>query len=221
MLLKLVRSTSSKPVKVIVGTGSKTKDFYVHEDELKRHSDFCAAALRGPWLEAQERVIRLPDEDPDVFAVFVDFIYGAGRIDITCGTTVSQTIAFMDSTFAAWDLGDRMLCTSLRDAVVDRFIGTVSSWSPRGVLLWMKAYAKANSSRGLKRLLVDVALWNWRSSDFQRAQYLLPLSPLLVETVLRARTISPAELKGKRPWVDAGCKYHDHGDDKPCYKTMF
>lgn len=23
------------------------------------------------------------------------------------------------------------------------------------------------------------------------------------------------------PWINAGCKYHDHGTDEPCYKTMF
>jgi len=23
------------------------------------------------------------------------------------------------------------------------------------------------------------------------------------------------------PWVDAGCQYHEHGDEKQCYKKIF
>jgi hypothetical protein len=53
-------------VKVDVGTAPKLQTFDVHIDLVTARSDFFKKALSREWKEAAEKVVKLPDDDPEV-----------------------------------------------------------------------------------------------------------------------------------------------------------
>jgi hypothetical protein len=51
------------------------QNFTVHQDLISTRSEFFAKALRGDWKEAQERTVVLPDDEPEVFRLYLQFLY--------------------------------------------------------------------------------------------------------------------------------------------------
>lgn len=47
-----------------------------HKSNLSLRSAFFKAALRKEWIEGQTRTVKLPDEQRDVVAQYLDYIYG-------------------------------------------------------------------------------------------------------------------------------------------------
>jgi len=46
----------------------------VHESFLTSRSEFFRRALNGNWQEAETRVIKLPDDDPEIVALYINFV---------------------------------------------------------------------------------------------------------------------------------------------------
>lgn len=44
--------------------------FVVHEDLIRARSPFFEAALGRDWKEASEKLVPLPDDSPDAFAIY-------------------------------------------------------------------------------------------------------------------------------------------------------
>ncbi|RMZ70588.1 BTB POZ domain containing [Pyrenophora seminiperda CCB06] len=65
----------SAAVTIRVGKDSDQKDFIVHESFLTSRSDFFRRAMNGNWDEAKTRIINLPDDKPDIFAYYINFVY--------------------------------------------------------------------------------------------------------------------------------------------------
>ena len=208
-------------MKVAVGTGSDAKDFYIHEDILKRHSDFFCAALRNDWREACEGVIRLPEDDPEAFLVFANFLY-SGQLSIARDPSDPQHCDEVSIMIASWLLGDKILSDSFKDAIVDRY-AELTSLTGRcaGVHLPRIIYNHSNLPSGLKRLLVDIAVLGWLDGSYKCLPREIADADFFAETTLRALQIPPEQRHVDKPWVDCGCRYHDHGEETPCYKTMF
>lgn len=88
---------TSPTVRVRVGTDDDVSEqyFYVHVDLLTSRSHFFANALRdyakfdednkntgsNMWREGDEGIIRLPEDEPDIFAIYVQFLY-TGKLPI-------------------------------------------------------------------------------------------------------------------------------------------
>ncbi|KAH7085250.1 hypothetical protein BKA63DRAFT_13643 [Paraphoma chrysanthemicola] len=60
---------------VVVGKEPNEKRFLVHEGFVCARSAFFQRAMNGPWAERDERIIKLPEDDPEVFAIYVNFVY--------------------------------------------------------------------------------------------------------------------------------------------------
>ena len=58
-----------------MGRDLKTKDFVVHGSFPTTRSEFFRRVLNGNWQEAGTRVTNLPDDDPDIVTLYVNFIY--------------------------------------------------------------------------------------------------------------------------------------------------
>jgi hypothetical protein len=63
----------SEIVSVIVW--KKRKEFNVHKNIICQASKFFNDALTGPFKEGQENRMYMPEDDPDVFSCFVDWLY--------------------------------------------------------------------------------------------------------------------------------------------------
>lgn len=208
---------------MIVGVDSDAKDFHVHEDALRRHSEFFRAALIGDWNEAREGIVRLPEEDPEVFDTFVTFVY-SGRVNVPQDTDCSTDKVDSDELGAladCWLLADRMISQSFKDAVADALTKRIVRTGMVPLDMPEIIYAHTSIPCGIKRLLVDVAVLGWNEGDFRDQSHNTDLVAFLAETTIRALNMTTAEKNGDYSWADMGCKYHDHGDGMPCYKTMF
>lgn len=64
---------------VALETGPSSQIFMVHEELLTEHSPFFQAAIKKEWNESQDRNIPLPDDDPEVVSLYVNWTY-TGRI---------------------------------------------------------------------------------------------------------------------------------------------
>ncbi|KAL2428950.1 hypothetical protein ABEF95_010577 [Exophiala dermatitidis] len=93
-------------VKVIVGHDQKAT-WVLHEALLTSVSEFARAALSHPCMEKEERVIRLPEEEPTTFGSFVRFLYTKVIWDSP------RTGLVLDRVLALYKLGDRLQAPSL------------------------------------------------------------------------------------------------------------
>jgi hypothetical protein len=58
-----------------VGSDSGIKEFSVHEDLICPRSHFFEKALNGAWKESEERKVDLPEDEPEVFALYLKLRY--------------------------------------------------------------------------------------------------------------------------------------------------
>ncbi len=68
-------------VEVKVGSEADQESFFIHEIHLQRESGFFRAAMSHAWKEAKTGVITLPEEDPDIFAIFLGWLY-TGKLSV-------------------------------------------------------------------------------------------------------------------------------------------
>lgn len=69
----------SKLVTVVVGKEPNQQRFSVHEGIICARSEFFQRAMNGNWEESKERIIKLPEDDPKVFNVYINLLY-TGRV---------------------------------------------------------------------------------------------------------------------------------------------
>lgn len=60
---------------VKVGTGDNLKTYAIYSSTLTTRSLFFRKALSGPWKEAEERVVHLPEDNVRTFELYLHFIY--------------------------------------------------------------------------------------------------------------------------------------------------
>lgn len=68
-------------LEVLVGTdlAAKSAKWVIHEDLLTSNSGLVKAMMSHGFQEKSERIIRMPEEEPDIFDHYVNFLY-SGRI---------------------------------------------------------------------------------------------------------------------------------------------
>jgi hypothetical protein len=62
-------------IEVKVGEGEKQKTFDVHESLIASRSLFFKKAMSGSWKESKDRIVNLPEEDPEIFKIYVHHLY--------------------------------------------------------------------------------------------------------------------------------------------------
>jgi hypothetical protein len=67
------RAIGNKLITIYVGP--KRREFVVHKNLICQTSDFFSKAFTGGFQEAQENSMHLPEDDPNAFSLFIDWIY--------------------------------------------------------------------------------------------------------------------------------------------------
>jgi hypothetical protein len=60
---------------VQVGNEPGSEDFIVHESFLTSRSGFFRRALNGNWAESDTRIVKLPEDDPHIFALYLNYVF--------------------------------------------------------------------------------------------------------------------------------------------------
>jgi hypothetical protein len=101
--------------------GSEERPLLAHGSYLAMHSEFFKAALKKEWVEGQTRTVKLPDEQPEIVAQYLGFVYGKGLpIDVR-GDDLHKGRVFevLTELFA---LGERLLDSTLRNHILKSII---------------------------------------------------------------------------------------------------
>ncbi|KAM3421107.1 hypothetical protein BST61_g1521 [Cercospora zeina] len=77
------RRTNVTIINVTVGHGEDAKIFQLHDFLLKEHSEFFKAALNGQWKDGKDKNVKLPDDNPEEFDVYAEWLF--------CGKIASGT----------------------------------------------------------------------------------------------------------------------------------
>ncbi|KAH4220986.1 hypothetical protein HBI06_162130 [Parastagonospora nodorum] len=62
----------SQMVTIRVGDSPEYIDFIAHESFLTSRSEFFRRAMNGSWTEAESRVVKLPEDEPAIFAIYLN-----------------------------------------------------------------------------------------------------------------------------------------------------
>ena len=60
---------------ITIDVGAEHAKYSVYAELISYYSGYFKGTLNGPWKEAEDRVIELPDIEPRVFDVFIDWLY--------------------------------------------------------------------------------------------------------------------------------------------------
>ncbi|KAK5136830.1 hypothetical protein LTR08_001752 [Meristemomyces frigidus] len=160
---------------VIVGIDDDVQTFYIHDDLAKLYSRFFAAALAKGWKEAEDHIVRLPEDVPARFEIFPRFVYfgkiysahhgqGAAEDEDEKALHVGAEITRLCE---CWILGDKLASIAFQDATLDALAQLIheEAMVPRNA--HETVYQHTAGPNSLRRLLVDMAVCSWSSETLK------------------------------------------------------
>ncbi len=184
--------------------------FTIHESLLLERSEFVRAAVTGEWKEGQERLIVLPHQEPETFALYQQWLY--------IGTITSQNGDDRDDEYQllvkAYVLGEQFLDIEFKDAVVDAIVCKLDKTKMFDPRLTHAVYDNTPARSPLRRLWQDVYMWlgvtSWLDEEVLggpvHGGFATDLSRRQME--MRGCTSFPAVLQ------PADCRHHEHQEGK-------
>ncbi|KAI4189404.1 MAG: hypothetical protein L6R41_001512 [Letrouitia leprolyta] len=151
--IELFRNPYDTAVTVKVGSEAAQKSFVMHTELLTYHSAFFKAATAGNWDEAKTGVINLPEDDPEVFQLFLDWLY---QPKLCLDDIQAHSLSLI---FALWIFGDKKQAAVFQNAVIEdlrTFTNNAPNFSPGDMRFAFDNIAEGSS---LRSFLVDISFW--------------------------------------------------------------
>lgn len=208
--------------------GSEEKCFYVHPWALTATSEFFKSALKKEWSKTEERTVDLRDQSPELFNLYVQYLY-SDKIFTTTNCTDQDELSSVDDDPLAglYVFGESVNDATFQNAVIDVIVQTSRQPTKNNLNLYPSLpsintiYNGPPTNSPARRLMVDFwVCWGaqkWLQDELEPDQinheFLYDLSGTLLGKRRRPEENDQdyAELSVGRP-----CKYHNHGEDQPC-----
>lgn len=206
--------------------GASKRIFYLAPNVLGKSSDFFKSALKKDWKEGQENTIELPEDDPQVFRYYAEWLCTG---NIYCKSEATTTAFDYNVLIDLYILGEKLMDDTFQDRVIDALITTADEANPPFVPKKLPEYRSISRVYGhtptgspIRSLVVDwLILHGFEVDNDMRAamaerpcqEFLLDLmSALLKRREITYQSIYELHQRQKVP----GCSYHKHGKDEPC-----
>ncbi|THX18701.1 hypothetical protein D6D17_01969 [Aureobasidium pullulans] len=205
---------------ILLGDGPKAsrKTFVVHKNLLMTVSGFFAMGLTSSFKEADTGIFEMEEEDPDVFSIFVHWIY-FNRL-FTMKTSPSSAT---DEDSEEWDclprlytLGERLDAPRFKDAVISATIEKVKESQVMPDNWATYVYQNTVAPCGMRRLIVDFHVFAHQGkllkkgacpdADEPEGDFLQDAMARMVDAGHSVFTTA-----AQMPWANP-CDYHEHGD---------
>ncbi|TKA77622.1 hypothetical protein B0A49_03895 [Cryomyces minteri] len=198
------------------------KSFQVHEELLTARSSFFRAAFQKEWKEGRERVLKLPEDNPESFEQYARWIYCGkignkvkGSISVPGVLALTRTYAFGCK---IWDVD---FMDTIMDTLIQKLGTDVPSWKSYVEDLVKHFYLNVPPVSAARRLVVFMIASSWTKEMLETfygrdaaTRYPDILFEIAAASLDGRGRITPRRLDA-RP-----CEYHEHkGREEPCYKT--
>lgn len=211
-----MRRLDSLPLEIVVGRDETAETTYVHKDLATKFSDVVALSVKGGFKEAEEGIVRFPEEDPELFRIFAGFIYTGFVHSKKC-----DGYPEIDRLAALWVLGEKLQAGEFKDAVVDAMIERLGSTTEGSDRIFTMIYSNSVGASGMRRLMVDLAAWCSPAGTFRDAARKEESKEFFYDLAVKYQGLYGVA-RGSSPFrLEVTCAYHDHGSKKACYKTLF
>jgi len=171
MSLKLTDIRSlDEMITLVVGENDKKATITIHKKVLCAYSPFFEAACKPEWMKPEEKVINLPEDNPEAIKAMVYWMY-YNRI---CIPKSQVQMAFElesespEGLFTAWGLlvrlyilGDKYQMPRLKNDSIDALIRIWKgvSWTKIDVVTF--AFNNTATSSSLRSVLISMLRWDY------------------------------------------------------------
>ncbi|KAK3715689.1 hypothetical protein LTR37_006914 [Vermiconidia calcicola] len=209
---------------ITVLVGPDEKRYVVHKNLVCDNSSFFRAACNGDWKETKEKVVRLPEVDPDIFANYLGWIY-TGELDVRDASSVASAPKYHDNmpvkeqtvleirTVDTYAFGDMVQDVRFCNTVVDELKRLVEDTKSIPAMSSVEhLYERVHRKSGFMRLWVDYYAFDHKPDQFAREEAGLPASFVFdIAHACIKRQGTP--LASQKPFNRPKCFYHKHIDD--------
>ncbi|KAK0119953.1 hypothetical protein ONS95_011377 [Cadophora gregata] len=155
-------------IRLEVGGCENLTKFTVHKTVLCPSSPFFESAYKPEWMTAEERVIRLPNDDPIAVRAMVYWMYHniiciSGEMDeLEIGNTEEDAMKSAYGLLAKlYILGEKFQMPRLRNDAIDAILYRYESTGSFDIGINSYVYANTSGDSPLRKLLVHIALDNY------------------------------------------------------------
>lgn len=171
----------------------KGETLSAHAPVLSSSSLFFEKALSGKWEESNIDTLKLPEVEPDIFAIYLHWLYFGTLPVLHNASGPGSDPGNEDLELAkAYVLGDRLIDTKFQNAVVSAIVEknsanllSINNWCPSGEVIEY-VYNNTHESAKIRKLFVDLYVQRCQASWLQDSPHKEKLpQPFLLELVTR------------------------------------
>lgn len=155
-------------IKVVVGPHDASRTFFVHEKLVVERAPFFERALNGQWKESDDKLVELPDDDPDVFFLYLQLLYTTKLH--TRSNEPNKTSREYKRLVKLYVLAEKLQDVQTRNIVIEAMIAKTrdeESFPPSSIHL---IYDGTPEGSPLRKLVVDLFTDFALPVDIQRIQ---------------------------------------------------
>ncbi|KAH7095251.1 hypothetical protein FB567DRAFT_586580 [Paraphoma chrysanthemicola] len=121
-----------------VGKEPKYKDFIAHESFLTERSPFFHCAMKGRWEESNTRIIKFPDDQHTIFALYLNFVYTGQLVTMRRCEEEGSDFTYedvwdeYDDLFRLYILAEKLQDVKTKNAVIAAAIDTTRTRTKNG-----------------------------------------------------------------------------------------
>ena len=213
---------------VVVLVGVTEQRFVAHKTMLCESSEFMQTACTERWLGAPEKVIRLPEQDPVAFDIYLNWRY-TGSIDLWNGVPNESVRTDSDGVqrpnpgdrysviVKCYVLGDMLLDNEFSNALIDSFkdLSRQTHCVPRPKVANL-AFELLGFDSPLRKLIVHETAYQAGTEYFQRLidKYHPDITKELAKLLHADLVEHPGSARRLR--ARDGCYFHKHRKGDSC-----
>jgi hypothetical protein len=127
-------------VPITVGSEDRQKTFYVHKDQLVHKSAYFRTSLESEFVEGRTQQVLLDQDDPDVFDIFVQWIY-QGDYDVQMAIPKEKggtEDTWYEFHARAYSLGNRLVAPDFKKMIAKKLATALERYDDLAMALVIK-----------------------------------------------------------------------------------
>ncbi len=135
--------------------GDAKNEFHIHQNLLCGASTFFDAAFTSKFKEGSEKKMTLPEDDPEIFGAFVQWLYHQ-YYEVPASDLSHEPARYLTQTMQLFILADKHGVTKLKNGIIDALVRNAQlKKTPPSHFAIHQIYEFTPPSSGIRVLLAD------------------------------------------------------------------